>query len=110
MVRCSFDEMLAVANIPTDITERNMEFHFPGSTVLKLFHVSIGVLTLPEGHEDMYVTLGSVHLPEPHWTIDKIYNSLVAIYTQPCFMVEMDAPDDPMLCGAARCVDPNSAN
>jgi hypothetical protein len=28
----------------------------------------------------------------------------------PCFMVEMDAPDDPMLCGAARCVDPDSAN
>ena len=110
MVRCSFDEMLAVANIPTDITERNMESHFPGSTVLKLFHVSIGVFTLPEGYGDMYVTLGSVHLPEPHWTFEKIHNFLVAIYTQPCFIVEMDSPDDLMLCGAARCVDPNSAN
>ena len=110
MVRCSFDEMLAVANIPTNITERNMEFHFPGSTVLKLFHVSIGVLKLPEGHGDMYVALGSVHLPEPYWTIDKIYDSLLATYAQPCFMVEMDAPDDPMLFGAARCFDPDSAN
>ena len=102
--------MLAVANISTDITGGNTQFNFPGSTVLKLFHVSIGVLKLPDGHEDMYVTLGSVHLPEPYWTIDKIYDSLLATYAQPCFMVEMDAPDDPMLCGAAPCVDPDSAN
>ena len=86
------------------------EQHAASPGVLKLFHVSIGVLKLPEGHEDMYVALGSVHLPEPYWTIDKIYDSLLATYAQPCFMVEMDAPDDPMLCGVARCVDPDSAN
>ena len=75
----SLHELLLLADVPAGLTWWNIPRNYPGHTSINWFEVSVWVKYQPQS-TDIYLSLGYVLLPMPHWNAFEVYENLCGAY------------------------------
>ena len=82
----AWDDFLAMADVPPDITAANWQQLFPRATHFNEFRINIMICRIgSHGFVNMY--MGSVWLPWPIWTVGKLKNHLECAYDECQFFI-----------------------